>query len=598
MAYQWSIPDTSTISEDFLRACSDDSLVARLLLNRGIRETQLTKFFLDVNSVIPTPALAIPDMDQAILRIMRAIRNQERILIYGDYDVDGTSSVALLYRAFGIIGVQVEYYIPSRHSEGYGINKQAVLHIRQELKIDLMISCDCGISNYAEVEYANSLGLDVIITDHHSIPKQSPPSIANCNPKTLAPNHPLHYLPGVGVAYKLAELILEHNLEASLAKSYAYSLLDLVALGMVADLAPLLAENRYLTIQGLKVLTQTKKPGLIKLLEVSGIRYDPEAEHIGFGLAPRINAAGRLADATRAVRLMITEDFEEARELAEELDIANQERQELCKSTFDEALEMIADDSSMINDNCIVLASETWHHGVIGIVASRILERFNLPVFIMSIENDKIRGSVRCINIPNLDIFEEMNYIQDKHSLFSKFGGHKMAAGFSVESSKLDALKQALRLHFRLRLANENISKHISIDAALRLSELNSSFFDRISKLSPYGIENPSPVFVSTSLQIQSLRNIGKDGKHLKLQLKEINNPKIYEAVLWNRAEEFLEEYHQELINQSLAIVYNPKINEYGNERLLQLDIKDWQLSSKVNPAIFARFQRNLQKTQ
>lgn len=594
----WSLYPKKDYSSDLLKLAGGDTLLARLLVNRGVESVDLARYFLDLNSVLESNPLEIPEMEQAFKRIKNAIHDKERIIIYGDYDVDGTSSVALLYRAFGMIGFEVEFYVPSRHSEGYGLNKEALTRFKEE-GIDLVITCDCGISNYAEVEHANSISLDVIVTDHHSIPENPPPSVANCNPKTLPEEHPLHYLPGVGVAYKLAELILQDSSPDH--RALSRSLLDLVALGMVADMAPLLAENRYLTIEGLKVLARSDKPGLRELMRVSGLRVSAGAtnsdeESIGFGLAPRINAAGRLADATRAVRLMITEDLVEANELCHELDAENKERQKLCSETYEEALSLIDEDRSMLDDNVIVLAQEGWHHGVIGIVASRLLETFHLPVFIMAIESDKIRGSVRCINLPGLDIYEEMKVIQAKEELFLKYGGHKMAAGFSVAPENLDSLKLAIRTRFKERLAEENTAKRLKMDAALRLSELDRKFISRLGKLAPYGVDNPQAKFVSGPVKVERMKILGQDEKHLKLFiLEEINGQKSrpFEAVIWNRAQEFFEEYPLGS-KPEICIVYTPKLNEFMGEVSIQLDIRDWKSPKDTPEELFDRFNKKV----
>ncbi len=595
MTYLWSIHQSTPIPTELLDLAQGDSLLARILCNRGVRDRELARYYLDLENIQATNSLEIPEMDKAFNRIKQALAARENILIYGDYDVDGTSSVALLYRAFQMIGHKVQYYIPSRHHEGYGINKTAIKKIHEELAVDLMISCDCGISNYDEVEYANTLGLDVIITDHHSIPNNPPPSIANCNPKTLPDGHPLHYLPGVGVAYKLAELLLHDILPADEAKTASHSLLDLVALGMIADLAALKGENRYLTHLGLQALTQTTKAGLRELLQISKATGNASTENIGFGLAPRINAAGRLADAERAVRLMITEDLVEARLLCEDLDDENRNRQTLCDEILDEALAIIAQDPAMLEDNVIVVAEEGWHHGVIGIVASRLLDRFHLPVFIMAIDDKEARGSVRCINIPELDIYEEMKAIQAQTSLFSRFGGHKMAAGFSASRENAAGLATTIRKHFKARLAGQNLSKRIKVDAALRLHELNSKFIDRLGKLAPYGIEHAQALFISGPLTVESSRQLGKDGKHIKLFLSENlagqSSKKKYEAVIWNRAEEFLENFNP-ISKPEITIVYSPRINEFNGETSIQLDIRDWKDPAEVGEEFFERFQK------
>lgn len=596
MTYNWTIYPRKEIPQELLDLSQGDTLVARLLINRGVTSHKTAKYFLAIDQVIETDAYEIPDLDKAINRINRALEQKEKITIFGDYDVDGTSSTALLIRAFRMIGYEANYYIPSRHHEGYGLNNEAIKKIKEELGTDLLITCDCGISNYKEVDYANSLGLDVIITDHHSIPTITPNSVANCNPKTLAEDHPLHYLPGVGVAYKLAEKLLETNTSSgdcfANARNDADSLLDLVALGMIADMAALKAENRYLTIKGLEVLSQTNKAGLRALLFSSGVNGSADSEHIGFGLAPRINAAGRLADANRAVELMITEDPIRAQELCEELNSDNQERQNLCKLITEEALALLAQSPDHYENNCIALAQEDWHHGVIGIVASRLLDAFHLPVFVMAKDNDITKGSVRCINLPGLDIFEEMSEIQRQTNLFSKFGGHKMAAGFSCQAADTEALISAIKKHFRNRLANQELTKQIKIDAAIKLKELNSQFLDRISKLAPFGIENPSALFACPEVTLERTRLLGKDGQHLKLFLREEGANKIYEALLWNRAEEFLEEFK---IGEKhkICFVFSPKINEFNGETSIQLEIKDWKRSKDVDPSIFERFTQN-----
>lgn len=594
----WSLYTLKDYSQELLELAGQDTLLARLLVNRGVDNAEAAKYFLSIDSVHESNPLEIPEMSEAFERIKNAIHDKERILVFGDYDVDGTSSVALLYRAFLMIGIEIDFYVPSRHSEGYGLNKDALTKFKED-GVNLVITCDCGISNYDEVQYANSIGLDLIVTDHHSIPENPPPSVANCNPKTLPKDHPLHYLPGVGVAYKLAQLILQEF--STDHRLLSRSLLDLVALGMVADMAPLMAENRYLTIEGLKVLSSTEKPGLKELMRISGLRVDsasadPCEEGIGFGLAPRINAAGRLADATRAVRLMITEDLVEANKLCHELDLENRERQILCNETYEEALSLIDEDRSVLDDNVIVLAKKGWHHGVIGIVASRLLETFHLPVFIMAIEDDKVRGSVRCINLPGLDIYEEMKAVQLKQELFLKYGGHKMAAGFSVSVDKLDALKSALRKHFRIRLADENTDKSFKIDAALRLWELDFKFINRLSKLAPYGVDNPQAKFVSGPLRIKRMKLLGQDGKHLKLFLTEELDGKEsrpYEAVIWGRAEEFLETFPLGSKEQ-LCIVYTPKINNFMGETSIQLDIRDWKKPEDTPGELFHRFRKVL----
>jgi single-stranded-DNA-specific exonuclease len=591
MPYEWSMYPTTDIDPKIIELSKGDGLQARLLVNRGVTNPNLAKYFFDLTGLSFTSALEIPEMDKAFARVKEAIDEKQKIVVFGDYDVDGTSSVALLYRAFGFLGIKIDYYIPNRFHEGYGLNKEAVYKIKNNLKADLLITCDCGISNFDEVDYANTLGLDVIITDHHSIPQNPPPSIANCNPKTLNAEHPLHFLPGVGVAYELACLILDEFLDDS--EAYKKDLLDLVALGMVADLAPLKSENRFLTLRGLEVLSKTTKVGLRELLKISGVAVDPDAEHIGFGLAPRINSVGRLNDAQTAVRLMITDDEDEAVELAQELDLSNRERQVLCTEIFDSAFMKIQEKPEILKNNVIVLADASWHHGVVGIVASRLIEQFHLPVFMIAVEGEMAKASVRSIDVNDLDLFKEMQEIQKKTNLFEKFGGHQMAAGFSVKSSNLEALIDAINEHFKEKLKDLNLNKKVKIDTALKLTEVSETLVSRINKLAPFGIANPSPKFVIGPLLIARTKSLGKDGKHLKLFVQEPNNNRLVEAVIWNRAEEFLDEFG---VGDSLVFAFSPRINDFMSMKSIQLDIKDWHKPEDLDMDIFfARFRKKVE---
>ena len=592
MPNKWKLRSKETLSPKFLNLCEEDSLLARLLVNRSVTDEALLNYYINTQGQTFSSPFEIPEMEKAFKRVKAAIDKGEKILIYGDYDVDGTSSVALLYRSFSMIGVSVSFYIPNRLHEGYGLNKNAIKKIREVETVDLMITCDCGISNFHEIEYANSLGLDVIVTDHHSIPLNPPPSIANCNPKTLSESHPLHYLPGVGVAFKLAETILNEYCDDALQRdNYLYSLLDLVAVGIVADLAPLKSENRILCIRGLEVLAKTKKPGLQKLLDISGSAENGTTEHIGFGIAPRINAAGRLSDAVAAVRLMITEDYVEAEELCAFLDSENLSRQELCNRIFESALVKMSEDMNLSEEKVIVLGDSTWHHGVIGIVASRLVEQFNLPVFIMAIENDICKGSVRGVDVGNLDIFHEMQSMQEKENIFLKYGGHKLAAGFSIAKDDFRKFIDLCRLHFRQRLSGVDLAKLTKIDSALFLEENNEKLLKRIEKLAPFGIDHPQPVFVSGPLKIVSQRYLGKEKKHLKLLVKAVHKGlKTYEAVIWNKAEEFMRDFSK--LESSLYLAYTPKINEFMNEKFIQLDVKDWKVGKDIEVDVIERLRK------
>jgi single-stranded-DNA-specific exonuclease len=591
----WQIKNNNHIEAEFLAATKNDSLLSRILYNRGVLDHKMVAYYLNINSVKPSPPLEIPDMLLALRRIINALRNDEQIMIYGDYDVDGTSSVALLYRAFALLGKEVSYYVPDRHSEGYGLNSKAVEKFAHN-GIKLLITCDCGISNFQEVELARQLNLDVIITDHHSIPAVPPNSIANCNPKTLPEDHPLHYLPGVGVAYKLAEALFNHEIkDLKQAKAYADSLLDLVALGIIADLAPLRSENRYLAIKGLKFLEKTTKPGLKKLLQISNVNQ-ANSEAVGFGIAPRINAAGRLSDALKAVRLMITESLVEAEELAHELDRENKNRQDLCAKIYDQALEQIAANYDLNEAKVLVLGHQDWHHGVIGIVASRVLEKFHLPVYIMAIGNEIAKGSVRGIDIKDLDIFEDMNNIQSQSEIFLKYGGHKLAAGFSIKAENFKIFKDLLVTYYHKKFIDNQLEKIIKVDSSLFAFEISAELIYRLDKLSPYGIAHPQPNFAAGPFKVINKRFLGAERKHIKLTLRDELNTSTqdFEAIIWSRADEFSAENLS-----SICIVFNPQFNHFRNETRIQLIVKDWQCSKKsYESQVFDRVRENLSKVK
>ena len=348
------------------------------------------------------------------------------------------------------------------------------------------------------------------------------------------------------------------------------------------------------------MLSRTSKPGLQKLLNISGSADTPNTEHIGFGVAPRINAAGRLSDALNAVKLMSTDDYAEAEELSELLDSENQERQGLCERIFEEALLQIEENLNLSQEKVIVIGSEDWHHGVIGIVASRLVEKFHLPVFIMAIEENICKGSVRGIDIGDLDIFLEMQAMQEEHNIFHKYGGHMMAAGFSIVKENYAKFKQLCSQHFQEKLQGRDLSKIIKIDSDLFLKENSEALISRLENLAPYGLGHPQATFATGPLRIKGTRILGKDKKHLKLFLedaksetgqspaflKNIKN-KTVEAVIWNRAQDFFEDFHK--LENDLYIAYTPKINDFRDEKFIQLDIKDWKSGEEINPEIFTR---------
>ena len=594
MKYKWLIKESKSISKEFLDIAFNSEIIAKLLLNRGISSRGKAKSYLDPKLYLESKPEEIPNLLKAKDRIIEAINNGEKITIFGDYDVDGVTSTSCLLITLKQFTDKVDFYIPNRLTEGYGLNLNAVETIAKKNKAKLLITCDCGITNEKEIKLANELGMDVIVTDHHSLPEILPPACAVLNPKLLPPEHKLHWLPGVGVAYKLAEAILEigettpktgkTRLIASQqqggTKKQEFNkedLLDLVTLGMIADLAPLVDENRYLVQIGLNRLASTEKVGLQELLKMCGINQKLDnrnqsssinTEHVGFGIAPRINAVGRLTDAALAVRLLTTNDLLEAIHLTCELNLQNTERQKLCEDTLEEAITLVSERVNLNQDKCIVLANENWHHGVIGIVASRIVEKYHLPTILIAVDKEQniARGSGR--SIEKLNIVETL--VKSSRHL-EKFGGHKAACGLSVKPEQLNNFILDFTVAANEALGNSDLSPVLKITMELPIRDLNLELIKLIYKLAPFGFGNPMPVFKSEEVEIINIRNIGKNGQHLKLTIKtEAGN---FEALIWN---------HDSALelkpSDKLKMAYVPKLNHYNNETFIQLEIKDWEV--------------------
>ncbi len=585
MKYKWQIKEDYNFSKDFLKTAYDSEIIAKLLLNRGIDTVEKAKYYLNPEEYIPSKPEEIGDLVKAKSRIISAIKKGEKITIFGDYDVDGTTATSCLLLALKQFTENIDFYIPNRLTEGYGLNPSAVKAIAKRNKeayqgTPLLITCDCGITNVKETELANELGMDVIITDHHSLPEILPPAHAILNPKMLPEGHKLHFLPGVGVAYKLAEAILNELCNSEQSKESSNDLLDLVTLGMIADMAPLVDENRYLVQIGLSRLAHTKKLGLKELLRVCGFSQKSEAQgqkskidsdHIGFGIAPRINAVGRLTDGNMAVKLMTTNDLIEATYLATELDFQNKERQILCDETLKDVLEMIPENK---DDKCIILAKEGWHHGIIGIVASRVVEKFSLPTLLICIDKEQniARGSGRSACDLNI-----VDALVSCSSHLEKFGGHKAACGLSIKPESLEIFISDLKRTINKTLESVDIEPVLKIDSKINLLDLNLDLIEKINKLAPFGLGNKMPIFISDELEIAGTRQIGKEGKHLKLYLRTLDyEPRTFEALIWNHDFKIV-------LNEGdkLKIAFTPKLNSFNGETFIQLEVKDFDLAKE-----------------
>ncbi|MDJ0625470.1 MAG: single-stranded-DNA-specific exonuclease RecJ [Candidatus Caenarcaniphilales bacterium] len=548
-------------SKDLL-SLSNNKLVAKILASRGVQSQEEAQYYIGNQKPPYTNPNHIPQLNAAIERIEKALKREENIVVFGDYDVDGTTSTALLVDVLKKLGGRVSFLIPNRFTDGYGLNSKAIVQIKSQRKANLLITCDCGITNIEEVKLAQSIGLDVIVTDHHSLPEILPPAVAVLNPKLLPEKHPLHWLPGVGVAYKLAEELLNRAGKNDQIKP----LLDLVALGMIADLAPLRSENRLLVQDGLKVLAETSREGLKALLRECG--YKSCEEGVGFAIAPRINAAGRLHDANEAVKLFLAEDVIEAQMLAKKLTSQNQSRQELCDEIFKKAIEKIDKDIDLNTAKAIMLSDPSWHHGVVGIVASRLVEKYHLPVFIGVEEgNVSVKGSARGIN--SIDLFEEMNKFSN---LFDKFGGHKAAAGFSMKKDNWDQFKTLFQEELIKTLLSADFEPILNIDSEIEVEDINISSLEPIWNLAPFGMGYAKPIFVNKKpLRIKDIVPLGKNQDHTKLLL-DLNGENV-EAIQWRVPPHKFTEIP---ISEGIKLAFTPNKREFRGREYLQLEIKDW----------------------
>ncbi|MCJ8011703.1 single-stranded-DNA-specific exonuclease RecJ [Paenibacillus sp. KQZ6P-2] len=561
--YSWQAPEGN---EETVRSLAGElsvsPLTASLLASRGIGSREEAGRFLNGNlEALHDPYLLL-GMDKAVPRILQAIEQSEHILIYGDYDADGVSSTSLMIYFMRHLGASYDIYIPHRSNEGYGLHNHALDWAHQQ-GVSLIITVDTGISAVEQIAYANSLGMDVIVTDHHEPPEVLPNAYALINPKQPGCPYPFKGLAGVGVAYKLAQAVL---------KEPPVEWTEIVAIGTIADLMPLTGENRILVSRGLECMRHTSFPGIQALMEVSGFNMGAVTSvNVAFGMAPRINASGRLDHAGSAVALMTTGDMEEAQQLSHALDELNKERQQVVETIVEEALIQLQD--KMINGSVpdvIVLAGEGWNVGVVGIVASKILERYYRPVIILGIdpETGMCKGSAR--SIPGLDIYEALTSCKE---LMDHYGGHPSAAGMSLSRDQLPAFEEALNLFAAQVMSEEDYIPVIATDGEWKLSDVPLSVIDEMDMLAPFGMANPVPKLVFRGTRLVELRKMGKEGKHLKLVFRQ--GETRMEAVAFGRGDlaDLLEE------GMTLDILGEVSINEWNGSRKPQLMLQDMKIT-------------------
>jgi len=542
--------------ELFAKELGISLVTAQLLINRHITTTREAEVFLKCSFDSLHNARLLKGMDKAVSRIKKAISKKENIVIYGDYDVDGISAVSLLVLVLKRLGAKVSYYIPNRIEEGYGLNNPAIKAAKKK-KTSLIITVDCGTGASREVEYANSLGIDVIITDHHEITGELPKAFAIINPMQHDCPYPFKHLSGVGLAYKLAEVLAE---DSSIRMA---EYLDLVALGNVADIVPQVGENRILTRYGLRELNQTNKVGLHALIKVSGLSgREIISGHIGFILGPRINASGRIGSPELSVKLLLTEDEKEAEELADTLNKENRNRQKLEGRILKDAFEK-AEELDLKKENAIVLASEDWHKGVIGIVASRLVEKYYKPTILIALSKGVGRGSGR--SIAGFHLFDAIKSCK-RH--LDNFGGHEGACGLTIREDKIGSFKKAFNKVSQVALSENVLKPKVEIDMEIPLNTLSGKLIYELDGLAPFGPWNPKPLLSTRNLELKNApQRIGKDGFKVWVTDKKLT----CEAVGFRKAKSHL----PRLITNKVDIAYTPEINNWRGMSSIQLTIQD-----------------------
>ncbi|WP_110111455.1 single-stranded-DNA-specific exonuclease RecJ [Bacillus sp. CGMCC 1.16541] len=563
---RWRVQQTNFERvNEFVEELEITPLIASLLLNRGIETVESAKQFLYVEQQTFHDPFLLGDMDKAVQRIHEAINNGEKIMIYGDYDADGVSSTSVMLSALRSVGAQVDFYIPNRFTEGYGPNEDAFRFISDE-GYTLVITVDTGISAVHEAELAQSLGFDLIITDHHEPGPVLPPAYAIIHPKKPGSTYPFQELAGVGVAFKLAHALLGEVPE---------NLLEFAVIGTIADLVPLVGENRLIASKGLTYLKRSNRPGIKALLKVCSVKpEDINEDTIGFAIGPRINAVGRLQDADPAVDLLMTMNEEEANMLAREIDSLNKERQQLVNEMTEEAIKVVEEQYPPEKNAVLVITGEEWNAGVVGIVASRLVDRFYRPTIVLSIDREKgtAKGSAR--SIEGFDLFANLSHCRD---ILPHFGGHPMAAGMTLCIEDVEDLRERLNKQASEVLTDEDFIPITSIDTVCDIKDITIDNIKQLYTLAPFGMSNPKPKVLVENVHLSSIRKIGADQNHLKVVFEDKGLSVDAVGFGWGHVYEKISPVSK------VSFVGELTINEWNNMRKPQLMIEDvavreWQL--------------------
>lgn len=542
-------------------------ILRQLLKNRGITDGQRAEQYiradLGMESVEFDP-FRMKDMEIAVKRIEKALAYRQKIVVYGDYDADGVTSSSLLMQALQALGANVEVYIPDRFEEGYGLNQNALTSIREN-GADLVITVDCGIRSLEHALHAKKIGLDLIITDHHEPGEEIPEALAVINPKQPGDEYPEKYLAGVGIAYKLVKALVKNGARHPLLTDEA--LLDLVALGTVADVAPLNFENRSLVRRGLVYLRASRRPGILALASIANVDLSKlTSTDIGFMFGPRINAAGRLDSAIPAYRLLTAETMQDAAELAARLDSFNQQRQEITKKVQAQAEKMLAEKGSSM----VIFASDpAFNAGVVGLAAARLTELYYRPSIVGHDEGDAIRAS--CRSIPEFNIHDGLEHCGD---LLEKYGGHAAAAGLTIRKDKVEAFLARINQYAAEKLAGVDLRPSLQIDMELPLSAIDFGLIAAVDQIEPVGAENQPAVFLSRNLRVSEARQVGSDKSHLKLTLTD--GKRYVDAIAFRFGH-----LAARVAGQQIDVVFSPSVNEYNGKTKVQMVVRDIRLSSE-----------------
>ncbi|MFO7900502.1 MAG: single-stranded-DNA-specific exonuclease RecJ [Planctomycetota bacterium] len=553
-------------------------ITAQILLNRHVEDTASARKFLSPKlNDLAEPRL-LPDLDAAVDRLDHAARHKENVVIYGDYDVDGASATALLVRFLRLAGLDVDYYIPHRIEEGYGLNVGAIDELRAR-GADLIITVDCGVSAVEETARAREAGIDIIVTDHHEPGDEIPPAVAVIDPKRTESLYPFRELSGVGVAFKLAWALAERfspgRRMADRFREFLLNSLGLVALGTVADMVPLLGENRVLAAYGLKMLSGTASPGLRALIDEAQLRRPRlSTRDIAFRLAPRLNAAGRMANARLAVELMITDDSIRARDIATELEQHNVARQKRQREMAEHAREMFLQQADAETARVIVLAHDDWHAGIVGIVASRLVDEFGRPTALIATGDGVGRGSAR--SVPGFHLFNALDGFRDR---LLSFGGHEGAAGFQIAAADIPALREHLGA-VAARQSPETFQPALDVDAEIELRDISERLISELERLAPHGEANRPPLLVVHGVHVAGKpRLIGMKAQHVSFYVSDGRNSfrtvgfwmgeRVYDAIVAGQRE--------------LSLAFSPRIDTWSGSGAVELHLKDARFGSERN---------------